>query len=119
MSIARSILAAFALFVSTLPAHAGDAPTHLIIHFDVKAERMADFMPIMRDINQLMAGEKGFISAQVFQDNANPHRITLIEAWESEALHRAHFDHINESGDWANVLEMMNSAPDMAYTRRF
>ncbi len=89
--------------------------THLIIDFHVAQDRLDDFLPIMAGINEGMAGEEGFISAVVYRNVDDPLNFTLVELWESRALHGAHYDRIVASGDWANILAMLTQEPRMSY----
>ena len=91
------------------------AATHLIIDFHVAQDRLNDFLPIMAGINEGMAGEEGFVSADVYRNVDDPLNFTLVELWESRALHGAHYDRIVASGDWANILAMLTQEPRMSY----
>ncbi len=92
-----------------------EAATYLIIEFHVAQNRIDEFLPIMAGINEGMAGEEGFVSAVVYRNIDDPLNFTLIEHWESRALHGAHYDRIVESGDWANILAMLTQDPEMSY----
>ena len=97
------------------PAQAQDASAHLIIRFDVKQDRLADFLPIMEGVGAAMTSEEGFIAARVYRNSDNPLSFTLVEEWESRALHQRHFEAINQSGAWADILDMLSREPDMSY----
>ncbi|WP_428409790.1 putative quinol monooxygenase [Hyphococcus sp.] len=96
-------------------ASAEGEATHLIIVFHVAEDRLDDFLPIMTGINEGMASEEGFETAIVYRDADDPLTFTLIEKWESRALHRAHYDRIVESGDWSNILTMLTETPVLRY----
>ncbi len=91
------------------------ASSHLIIRFSVKSDRLDDFLPIMEDVSSSMASEDGFIAARVYRNVDDPLSFTLIEEWASRAAHQHHFDVINQSGDWGNILGMLTRDPDMSY----
>lgn len=115
------MLALFALVLAACARSAEAAEgetTHLIIVFHVAEGRLDDFLPIMTGINEGMSGEKGFESAVVYRDEDEPLTFTLIEKWESRALHRAHYDRIVESGDWANILAMLTEKPVLRYNEK-
>ena len=92
--------------------------THLIIIFLVAEGHLEDFLPIMTGINEGMSGEEGFENAVVYRDADDPLTFTLIERWESRAFHRAHYDRIVESGDWANILAMLTETPVLRYNEK-
>ena len=89
--------------------------THLIIRFNVKADRLDDFLPIMKGVNGGMASEEGFIAARVYRNVDDSLSFTLVEEWASRADHQKHFDAISDSGDWDHILGMLTGAPDMSY----
>lgn len=87
----------------------------LKIEFHVKAEHLPAFMKIMASVDTDMQSEAGFIGARVMVNADDRHRITLLEAWESRALHQRHFEAILANGAWQNILAMQASAPQMGY----
>ncbi len=116
----KTIILALSVLVLASCARSGEAPseggaTHLIIVFHVAEDRLDEFLPIMTGINRGMAGEEGFESAVVYRDVDDPLTFTLIEKWESRALHRAHYDRIVASGDWSNILTMLTETPVLRY----
>lgn len=92
-----------------------DGATHLIIRFNVAEDRRDDFLGVMTNLNTSMAGEAGFIDAVVYRNDDNPLIFTLVEGWETRAHHEAHFQRINASGDWADVVAMLTNYPSMSY----
>lgn len=93
-----------------------EKPAYLVIQFDVRAERLAEFTNIMAGVKQAMKTEEGFEDAYVLTGMDAPHQFILIERWRSKKLHLEHFDRIVASGDWQNIREMLSSAPAMQYT---
>lgn len=100
------------------PAQNEDAVTHLIIQFDVAEESLEDFLSIMTNINDGMAGEKGFMTARVYRRIDDSLAFTLVEAWETQEDHEEHFRRINESGDWKSILAMLTKDPEMSYNKK-
>ncbi|MEE2690856.1 MAG: antibiotic biosynthesis monooxygenase family protein [Pseudomonadota bacterium] len=98
-------------------AAATDSAAYLIIVFHVAEDRLSDFLPIMTGVNEGMAGEEGFESAVVYRDVDDPLTFTLVEKWTSRELHRAHYDRIVASGDWANILDMLEETPALRYNQ--
>ncbi len=93
-----------------------EKPAYLVIQFDVRAERLAEFTDIMAGVKQAMKTEEGFEDAYVLTGMDAPHQFILIERWRNKKLHLEHFDKIVASGDWQNIREMLSSAPVMQYT---
>lgn len=89
--------------------------SHLIIRFNVKADRLNDFLPIMEGVSTDMASETGFIAARVYRNVDDPLSFTLIEEWATREDHQRHFDDINASGAWQGILDMLTTNPDMSY----
>jgi|GEM_PF-1695432 len=94
---------------------AGAEAALLKIEFHVKDEHLASFMDIMAGVDKDMQSEPGFIEARVMIHQDDRHRITLLETWQSRALHQQHFDAIVASGAWQHILSMQASAPQMGY----
>lgn len=91
-------------------------PVFLVIQFDVRAERLGEFIGIMGGVKKAMQTEEGFEDAYVLNGLDAPNQFILIERWHSKELHLEHFDRIVASGDWKNIREMLSSAPVMRYT---
>ena len=91
--------------------------TILIIRFNVAEDRLDDFLGVMTNINGLMAGEDGFINAVVYRNNDDPLAFTLVESWETRGHHEKHFQHIDASGDWADIVAMLKTYPAMSYNQ--
>ena len=93
-----------------------EKPAYLVIQFNVKDERLAEFTDIMLGVKQAMTTEAGFEDAYVLNGLDAPNPFILIERWHSKELHLEHFDRIVASGDWKNIRGMLSSAPVMQYT---
>lgn len=103
---------------TTLAAVAGpetEDAIHLIIRFNVAEDSLDDFLAIMKDINGLLAGEEGFINAVVYRNADDPLAFTLVEAWATRHHHEEHFQRIDASGDWAEIVAMLTNYPAMSY----
>lgn len=120
-NIARTIVGVclFLAFIGGMVmAHGADEkPAYLVIQFDVREERLAEFTEIMTGVKSAMKTEEGFEDAYVLKGIDVPHQFILIERWRSKELHLEHFDRIVASGDWKNIRDMLASAPVMQYTR--
>lgn len=95
-----------------------ETPQFLQIEFHVKAKAEAEFLIIMSSINSLMKDERGFQEAYVYRHKQNPLHFTLIEKWDSYEAHHEHFIRINENGDWAAILQMLEAEPELVYMKR-
>ena len=102
---------------AAIESRATEDATHLIIRFNVAEDRLDDFLGVMTNINDLMAGEAGFIAATVYRNVDDPLTFTLVEAWETRGHHEEHFQRIDASGDWADIVAMLTRYPAMSYNR--
>lgn len=113
------IVIIFATFLSScfsLDAKAySNEEVYLKIEFSVKESRNADFMNIMKTLNRDMKSETGFVWARVFVRQGDRSKVTLIEKWDTRALHEKHYAEIVENGSWASILGMLTETPNMAY----
>lgn len=90
-------------------------PTHLIIRFEAKPENLTEFSAIMDGVEAAMQQEPGFVSATVYQHSDDRTVFTLVELWETRALHEEHYDKIVASGDWGHIKSLLRSEPQMGY----
>jgi len=93
----------------------GDGAVTLIINFEPSDAGLAEFSAIMDGVEGAMQTEAGFVSARVYRNVDTPNKFVLVEVWETKALHAAHYDHINEAGDWAHIKSLLTGEPLMGY----
>lgn len=123
----RHALAILALVVAgsgaVLPPAANAQPTGeaaqqgvtLIIRFEASEEGLAALESILDGVSEAMKAEEGFVSAKVYRNIDTPNVFILEEVWQTKALHLAHFDRINRSGDWAKIKALLVTEPQMGY----
>ena len=90
-------------------------PVYLIIRFEANTDNLAEFAAIMEGVESAMQEEPGFLSATVYQEADDETVFTLIELWQTRALHEEHYDRIVESGDWGHIKSLLRSEPQMGY----
>lgn len=114
------VVAMFMVLGFTGFAGAGDSASSksvfLKIEFMVEDKSRPEFMEIMQGLNSGMRGEKGFVHASVYVDLENTNKITLIEEWQTRALHEEHYDRIVADGSWSSILRMLAENPHMSYS---
>ena len=123
-SIFSGFFIVFILLVSLLSScakvdEAHEALTYLKIEFHVQHESRNELMAIMSELNKNMSSEAGFVKAYVYIDDDDVNHITLIETWQTRALHEQHYQTIVSNGSWASILSMLSDTPDMAYMSYF
>lgn len=88
----------------------------LVINFHVRDEHLETLLGILDGAKRDLPGNgEGCSAVRVLQDVDNPHRIKLMETWDSVDAHHVHFRMINESGDWPNIVAMMHTEPQREY----
>ncbi|EJN01367.1 antibiotic biosynthesis monooxygenase family protein [Phyllobacterium sp. YR531] len=87
----------------------------LIIQFQVKPEKLAEFSAILATVKNELPGKGGCKAMRVLQGADDPHAITLVEEWASRALHHSHFEAIVASGDWNHIQTHLAAAPVSQY----
>ncbi len=121
-SICAAALALVLVACAGVPAAAdATAPSEdavtLIINFEASEAGLAEFSAIMDGVEGAMQTETGFVSAKVYRNVETPNKFVLVEVWETQALHEAHYAHINETGDWAHIKSLLTGDPVMGYYR--
>ena len=88
----------------------------LVINFHAKDEHLNSLLVILEGAKRDLPGNgEGCSAVRVLQDVHDPNRVQLMETWDSVATHQVHFAAINESGDWPNIVSMMQSEPRREY----
>ncbi len=88
----------------------------LVINFHVKPEHLDTLVGILEGAKKDLPGNgEGCSAVRVLQDVHDPRRFKLMETWESVASHQVHFEAINASGDWPNIVDMMEVTPQREY----
>ncbi|WP_371136208.1 putative quinol monooxygenase [Devosia sp.] len=59
----------------------------------------------------------GCMAVSVMQDVQGPCHFTLVETWESQERHSAHFDSLMANGTWAGMASHLATPPSSAYFR--
>ena len=90
----------------------------LVINFHVKDEHLKTLLDILAGAKRDLPGNgEGCSAVRVLQDVHDPHRIKLMETWDSVEAHGVHFKAINASGDWQGIVAMMQTEPQREYYR--
>lgn len=89
--------------------------TTLIIDFQVKPDRLADFKNLLRSVRENLPGNHGCEDIRILENVDDSCCVTLVENWTSRTAHQAYFDGIVGSGDWNVVLEHLSGAPVAIY----
>ena len=88
----------------------------LVINFHVKPEHLDTLIGILEGAKRDLPGNgEGCSAVRVLQDVHDPLRFKLMETWDSVECHQVHFEAINASGDWPNIVAMMQTEPKREY----
>lgn len=89
--------------------------THVIISFQAKPESTVAFSSILEQVKATLPTIPGCLAVRCFGDSQDPTRFTLVEDWESPALHQQHISKVIESGAWASMAAHLAEAPVSGY----
>lgn len=90
---------------------------NLVVRFNAKPDRLADFAGILDSVRHSLPGQGGCRDIRILQSIDDPCEIVLIEAWDSRDQHRDHFASIVENGSWARILSHLAQEPASFYCR--
>ncbi|MEY4580931.1 MAG: hypothetical protein RL701_5634 [Pseudomonadota bacterium] len=93
--------------------------TFTIVALTARPENLPEFLQLLAKSKIALPTEPGCTSVRMYQDATDKHRFTVVEAWESEAHHRACIDHMMHSGAWARLRELLVADPSFSYYREF
>ena len=92
--------------------------TILVINFHVRDEHYDTLVGILEGAKRDLPGNgEGCSAVRVLQDVHDKNRFKLMETWDSVETHQVHFEAINASGDWPNIVKMMQVEPQREYYR--
>lgn len=87
------------------------AKARLIVDLDIRPEALADFVAMFRrEFIARSRGEPGCELYELWQDPKAPHRMAIVEVWESQA----HLDtHLAQSwfAEWAPRMQAAQASP--------
>jgi quinol monooxygenase YgiN len=87
----------------------------LIITFNVREEKLPAFEQLMQQVKSSLPHVTGCENVRVYRSKADRCVFTLVETWESESAHRAHFMRLVQSGDWDFVRSHLSGDPASGY----
>ncbi|MEC5159184.1 quinol monooxygenase YgiN [Janthinobacterium sp. CG_23.3] len=91
---------------------------HVIVTFQTKAEAAAGFSALLAQVQRDLPEVEGCRGVQVFAGAGDPCLFTLLEEWDSAALHQAHIGRVVASGAWAGIAAQLAAEPLSHYCVR-
>ena len=88
---------------------------HVLITFTAAPEKRAAFAELLARVRLELPQVPGCTGVRVFQHRGAPCTFTLLETWESESKHNAHFEHIVRSGTWEHIASYLDAEPVSSY----
>jgi quinol monooxygenase YgiN len=88
---------------------------NFLISFQVKEQELDSFKNILGDVKINLPKVEGCQSVAVLAQLDNPLAFTLVETWESRALHGAHVDALVTGGQWDVIAAHLTADPASAY----
>ena len=91
-----------------------------LITFEVNPDSIPSFEDMLASVQTGLPKIEGCQSVNIFrhEDPAN-NKFTLLETWVSKPLHQAHVSRMQETGQWAEIEEMLVSPPTGHYLLAF
>lgn len=86
-----------------------------IINFEVKDEKLSDFLIIMRDVKAELPETEGCIGITIHNSIKVPSNYTIVERWESKEYHEKHVKILLDTGAWEHISSHLASDPVSDY----
>lgn len=83
----------------------------LIIHFEVKKDKQAEFSNIMNAVKNDLPSVNGCINVGVFKNLTKPQNYTIVETWGSKERHEQHVSGLIKSGAWGEISVLLEKEP--------
>lgn len=88
---------------------------NFIISFQVKEQNLESFKNILGDVKNNLPKVEGCRSVSVLAQLDDPQAFTLVETWDSRALHGAHVESLVTGGQWDVIAAHLAADPASAY----
>ena len=89
--------------------------TNVIISFEVKAKKVAEFTKILESVKTDLPKVEGCISVNIFKSSSVSNKFTLVETWETKELHQAHIGRLSKNGTWDMIASHLSKDPESDY----
>lgn len=86
-----------------------------IIRFRTRPEQTEAFAATLPYVKRELSAVEGCSDVQVFRDEREPDRFSLVERWESKAHHERHMEGVMASGRWQQILDQLAEPPESSY----
>jgi quinol monooxygenase YgiN len=87
----------------------------VLVTFTTLPEKRKAFADLLTEVRAQLPRVAGCKSVRVFDHPTTSGTFTLLETWESEAVHKAHLDQVIQSGAWEHILGHLSSPPHSSY----
>lgn len=87
----------------------------LLITFQAKPEAAADFAAMLAEVKKTLPSVHGCRSVRLFAGHQDACLFSLLEEWESVALHQTHIERVVSSGEWARIRAQLAADPVSHY----
>ena len=74
-----------------------------IINFEVKDEKLSNFLNIMRSVKSELPKTEGCMGVDIHNSINNPSNYTLVERWKSKEYHQEHIKNLMNTGAWEHI----------------
>lgn len=88
---------------------------NVIVHFNVKENKLPDFIEVMQSVKSDLPKIEGCISVDIFRNRDNTNLFTLVETWETVQHHQKHIAKLLEDGSWDFISGLLSKEPESAY----
>ncbi|WP_223670536.1 putative quinol monooxygenase [Kangiella shandongensis] len=88
---------------------------NVIVHFNVKENKLPDFMEVMESVKNDLPKVEGCISVDIFRNVDNTNRFTLVETWDTVQQHQNNIRKLQEDGSWDFISGLLAKEPESAY----
>lgn len=90
-----------------------------LITFEVNPNSIPSFENMLGTVQTELPKIEGCQNVAVFRHEDAKNKFTLLETWASIPLHQSHVARLQESGQWADIEEMLTSPPTGHYLFEF
>lgn len=89
--------------------------TNVIVRFEVKTEKVAEFTKILDSVKTDLPKINGCISVNIFKSSSVTNKFTLVETWETKESHQTHIGNLSKDGTWDMIASNLSKDPESDY----
>jgi len=87
----------------------------VIVSFNVKNNMQLAFVTLMDSVKEDLPNVEGCLGVDIYRSLSSLNRFTLVEEWQTQALHQKHLAKLSDDGTWEFISGHLSENPESDY----